>query len=101
MILRRDDFAVFVANWEDKASNVRRIANSLNIGIDSIVFVDDNPFERNIVRRELPTVKVPKLPDDPSLWAARLADAGYFETSEITTEDLNRGRLYPINSGLS
>ena len=62
MILRRDDFAVFVANWEDKATNVRRIAILLTSGFNTIVFVDDNPFERNIVRRELPMVKVPKLP---------------------------------------
>ncbi|KTC34507.1 methoxymalonyl-ACP biosynthesis protein, partial [Pseudomonas putida] len=64
MALKRSDIAVFVANWEDKASNLRRIAEQLNIGLDSLVFVDDNPAERDIVRRELPQVAVPELPDD-------------------------------------
>ncbi len=66
MILRRTDIACFVANWSDKAANIRQIAHQLNIGLDSLVFVDDNPFERNLVRDELPMVAVPEVSADPS-----------------------------------
>ena len=61
MVLKRDDIACFVANWQDKAANIRAIAQQLNIGLDSLVFVDDNPFERNLVRSELPMVAVPEV----------------------------------------
>ena len=94
MILKRDDIACFVANWQDKASNLRHIAQQLNIGLDALVFADDNPFERNIVRRELPMVSVPELPEDPALYARCLSDAGYFEALEITAEDRERVKLY-------
>ena len=94
MILRREDIAAFCVNWDDKATNLRRIAAELNIGLDALVFVDDNPFERNIVRRELPEVHVPELPEDAGLFAAIIADAGYFEALEITHEDLGRAASY-------
>jgi FkbH-like protein len=97
MVLRRDDIACFVANWTDKAANLRHIAERLNIGLDSLVFADDNPAERAIVRRELPMVAVPELPDDPTLYAACLADAGYFEARHITQEDLTRTGQYRDN----
>ena len=94
MVLRRDDIAAFVANWDDKATNLRRIAAELNIGIDALVFADDNPFERNIIRRELPMVAVPELPDDPSRYGEMIAAAGYFEGVAVTPEDRARNRLY-------
>ncbi len=94
MVLAREDFSCFVANWHDKASHIRQIAGKLNIGLDAMVFVDDNPFERNIVRRELPMVSVPELPDDPALYARCLADAGYFEGLALSAEDLERTQLY-------
>jgi FkbH-like protein len=97
MVLARSDIAAFIANWEDKATNLRSIAQRLNIGIDSLVFVDDNPFERNIVRRELPMVAVPELPEDPALYARCLADAGYFEALSVTVDDLERMRQYQAN----
>ena len=97
MLLRRTDIAAFVANWSDKATNLREIARQLNIGLDSLVFLDDNPFERNLVRAELPMVAVPEVPDDPALVPGVLADAGYFEAIAITPEDLERGRLYQSN----
>jgi FkbH-like protein len=100
MVLRETDIAAFIANWDDKATNLRRIAAELNIGLDSLVFVDDNPFERNIVRRELPEVQVPELPDDPSLFDITISDAGYFEALEITNEDLNRGGSYQVTRAL-
>jgi FkbH-like protein len=97
MLLKRNDIAAFVANWQDKASNLRAIASELNIGLDSLVFADDNPFERNLVRQELPMVKVPELPEDPALFPQCLADAGYFEALSVTDEDRERTRLYQDN----
>jgi FkbH-like protein len=97
MVLRRDDIASFVANWSDKAANIRTIADELNIGVDSLVFVDDNAFERNLVRQELPMVAVPELPDEPALIPQCLADAGYFESFSITEEDRERTNQYRSN----
>lgn len=94
MLLRRSDIACFVANWDDKATNLRRIASSLNIGLDSLVFLDDNPFERSLVRTALPMVSVPELPEEPGLYPRRLADAGYFEAVSVTDDDLLRSRQY-------
>ena len=70
----------------------------LNIGLDSLVFVDDNPAERAIVRRELPMVSVPEVPEDPTLWPATLAAAGYFESLRLTKEDLERTGQYQANA---
>jgi FkbH-like protein len=98
MLLRRADIACFTANWSDKPGNIREIAAALNIGIDSLVFVDDNPFERELVRRELPMVAVPELPEDPAYYAQCLSDAGYFESVHVTAEDLERSRQYQANA---
>ena len=98
MLLKRADLACFVANWDDKARNIREIAKRLNIGLDSLVFVDDNPFERNLVRAELPMVAVPELPDEPALYARCLAEAGYFEGVGVTDEDRERTRQYQANA---
>ena len=98
MVLKRKDIACFVANWQDKAGNLRHIAKTLNIGLDSLVFADDNPFERNLVRQELPEVQVPELPEDPSLYVETIADAGYFEALTITAEDRERGGQYRANA---
>jgi FkbH-like protein len=97
MVLRRGDIASFVANWNDKPANLRLIADELNIGLDSLVFVDDNPFERNLVREALPMVAVPEISDDPATYAQTIADAGYFEGVSITDEDRNRSRQYQGN----
>jgi FkbH-like protein len=97
MILKRSDIACFVSNWNDKASNIKHIAQQLNIGLDSLVFVDDNPFERNQVRGELPMVAVPELPEDPSLYSACIASGGYFEAVALTRDDLNRSEQYQKN----
>jgi FkbH-like protein len=98
MLLKRSDIACFVANWTDKATNLRQIASELNIGLDSLVFADDNPAERAIVRRELPMVAVPELPDDPTLFASTIAAAGYFESLRLTQEDLDRSAQYQANA---
>jgi FkbH-like protein len=97
MVLRRGDIACFVANWSNKADNLRSIAQQLNIGLDALVFVDDNPFERNLVRAELPMAAVPEVGDDPVSYAQTLADAGYFESTVISAEDRERSAQYQSN----
>ena len=97
MVLRRGDIACFAANWSDKASNLRSIAKTLNIGLDALVFVDDNPFERNLVRGELPMVAVPEVGDDPTGFPRILADAGYFEGLAVTADDRQRAGQYQGN----
>ena len=94
MLLRRDDIAVFVANWTDKATNLRTIAGRLNLGLDALVFLDDNPAERALIRRELPEIHVPELPEDPALFVPTLAAAGYFEATHLTAEDAGRAASY-------
>ena len=98
MILRRADIACFVANWDDKAANIGLIAQRLNIGLDSLVFLDDNPFERTRVREALPMVAVPEAPDEPALVPDLLALAGYFEAVALTAEDRGRTEQYRGNS---
>jgi FkbH-like protein len=98
MLLREDDIAVFQANWTDKASNLRAIAKTLNIGVDALVFLDDNPAERMQVRRELPLVGVPELPDDAALYTRALAAAGYFEAVAFSKEDRERAGYYQANA---
>ena len=94
MALKEDDISVFVANWDNKADNIRLIQKTLNIGFDSLVFLDDNPFERNIVREFLPEVVVPELPEDPSLYLQSLADLNLFETASFSEADLQRAGQY-------
>jgi FkbH-like protein len=97
MALTRKDIACFVANWDDKAKNLRHIAKTLDLGVDSLVFVDDNPAERAIIRRELPEVAVPELPDDVAFYASTVAAAGYFESVGFTADDIARNSNYAAN----
>ena len=97
MLLREHHIAVFQANWSDKASNIRVIAESLSLGLESMVFLDDNPAERMQVRKELPDVAVPELPEDPALFARTLIAAGYFEAIAFSEEDHNRASYYQDN----
>lgn len=94
MLLRLDEIAVFQANWNDKATNLRGIAAELSIGTDSLVLLDDNPAERTLVRDALPEVAVPELPADPADYPALLLAAGYFEALGFTHEDRERSGLY-------
>jgi FkbH-like protein len=98
MLLREEHIAVFQANWTDKAANLKAIAAALNIGVDALVFLDDNPAERAQVRRELPMVAVPELPDDPALYPRVLAAAGYFEAVGFSKEDRERAGYYQANA---
>lgn len=94
MILRDTHFVARRINWRPKAQNIREIAAELNIGMDSIVFIDDNPVERAAVRAELPDVLVPELPSDPALYRSALLDLGMFDTLAVTDEDRRRTQLY-------
>jgi FkbH-like protein len=97
-VLRLDDFAVFMANWENKVDNLRAIAERLNIALDALVFVDDNPVERDIVRHYLPQVEVVEIPEDPAFFVPALAASGLFETASFSIEDRTRGRYYAENA---
>ena len=98
MVLHLDDIAVFVANWDNKADNIRHIQSILNIGFDSIVFLDDNPFERNIVRENLPEVTVPELPEDPADYLEYLYPLNLFETVSFSNEDTERTKQYQVEA---
>ena len=94
MVLRMDDIAVFVANWETKVDNIRYIQSILNIGFDSMVFVDDNPFEREMVKAGIPDITVPELPEDPAEYLLYLRSLNLFETASFTEEDELRTKQY-------
>lgn len=94
MVLREDKFAAMRINWEDKASNISAIAEELNIGLDSFVYLDDSPHEREVVRKLLPEVTVPDLPEDFSEYPKFLSGLPYFETFSFTAEDTRRGQMY-------
>ena len=94
MVLRFDDIAVFVANWSNKHDNIKYIQSVLNIGFDSMVFIDDNAFERNMVRNYLPEMTVPELPEDPADYLSFLSNLNLFETNAYTDEDKERTQLY-------
>ena len=94
MVLRLDDIAAFVANWENKADNIRTIQQILNIGFDSMVFLDDNPFERNMVRENVPGVCVPELPEDPGDYLEYLYSLNLFETASYSAGDKDRTKQY-------
>lgn len=98
MVLKLSDVALFVANWQNKADNLRGIADELNLKLDSFVFVDDNPAERALIRRFLPEVAVPDLPEDPAGYIQAVARYRYFETTSFTREDAARTRFYAEDS---
>lgn len=94
MLLRPADFAALRINWRDKALNLREIAAELNLGLDALVFLDDNPAERRRVRAELPEVEVIDLPENPLHFAQALRDSVWFERLAVTEEDRLRTRQY-------
>jgi FkbH-like protein len=98
MVLRMEHIACFMANWDDKATNLARIAEQLNIGLNSLVFFDDNPAERSIVRRLRPEVAVPEVPSDPAYFIRALDRQRYFEALTISAEDLKRTEFYRADS---
>ena len=98
MILKLDDISCFIANWEDKAGNIRTIASKLNIGVDSLVFFDDNPAEREIVKKFVPEVLVVDVPEDPADYVQALSLCMPFEWGQLTGEDFKRTQSYLQNS---
>lgn len=98
MILRLEDIAVFMANWETKVDNIRAIQKILNIGFDSMVFLDDNPFERNIVRENIEGITVPELPEDPAEYLEFLYGQNLFETAAYSNADKDRTKQYQVEA---
>jgi FkbH-like protein len=98
MALRLDDFAAFRANWEDKVTNLRAMARDLSLGLESFVFLDDNPVEREWVRSQLPEVAVVELGPSPFHFVRDLDRGRYFETLSLSAEDLARAAQYRIEA---
>ena len=98
MVLKLDDIAVFMANWETKVDNIRAIQQILNIGFDSMVFLDDNPFERNMVRENIPGITVPELPEDPGEYLEFLYGENLFETVSYSGLDKDRTKQYQVEA---
>jgi len=94
MVLREEHFATMKINWSDKISNIKEIAQELNIGLDSIVYFDDDPINRELMSKAIPQIKTVDLPDDPSLYASTLMQINDFNTLVMTNEDRNRGEMY-------
>jgi FkbH-like protein len=94
MVLREDDFVAWRINWNDKAANILAIAGELNLGLQSVVFIDDNPAERARVREALPEVLVPEWPADKHLYRSALAALRCFDVASVTKEDAERTHLY-------
>lgn len=94
MILHLNDIAVFVANWNNKVDNIEYIQSILNISYDSMVFLDDNPFERNMVRSHIKEITIPELPEDPADYLNYLRTLNLFETASFTYEDEKRTLQY-------
>ena len=98
MVLKLSDIAVFQANWETKVDNIRTIQSILNIGFDSMVFLDDNPFERNMVRENIPGITVPELPEDPGEYLEYLYSLNLFETASYSQADKDRTKQYQVEA---
>lgn len=98
MVLKLEDVAVFQANWETKVDNIRTIQKILNIGFDSMVFLDDNPFERNMVRDNIPGITVPELPEDPAEYLEYLYSLNLFETASYSNMDKDRTKQYQVEA---
>ena len=98
MVLKLDDIAVFQANWETKVDNIRTIQSILNIGFDSMVFLDDNPFERNMVRENIKGITVPDLPEDPAEYLEFLYSLNLFETASYSNLDKDRTKQYQVEA---
>ena len=96
ILLKKDDFSAYRINWTDKVTNIRELADELNIGLDSMVFVDDNPTERELVKQMLPMVSVPDFPEHPYMlleFFKQLVN-DYFKVYSITEEDRKKAEQY-------
>ena len=94
MIIKPEMLASYRINWKDKAQNIAEIASELNLGLQSVVFIDDNPVERGRVSEALPEVFVPEWPRDPTHYARALESLRCFDTPHVSKEDLVRNEMY-------
>ena len=94
MVLKEDHFAAMKMNWDDKISNMKSIAEDVEIGVDSLVFVDDSKVNRDMMKHALPEVLTVELPDDPSLYLKAIEGLSAFDTMQFTAEDRRRGKMY-------
>jgi FkbH-like protein len=94
MILKEEDFSCIKINWNDKISNMKEISNELNIGLDSIVFFDDDPVNRELLRMSIPEINTIELPKEPSNYAQILRSLNDFNTLKITKDDMERKIMY-------
>tara|TARA_A100001391_G_scaffold48774_4_gene29043 strand:- start:32796 stop:34691 length:1896 start_codon:yes stop_codon:yes gene_type:complete len=94
MVIKEDHVAVFQANWNDKATNIKSIAETLSLGLESFAFIDDNAAERERVRQELPLVSTIEIGDDPSFYIERIAQSGLFDHLPLNNEDISRAASY-------
>ncbi|MCI1785954.1 MAG: HAD-IIIC family phosphatase [Bacteroidales bacterium] len=100
IVLRKEHFAAYRINWNDKATNIRELAEELNIGLDSFVFIDDNPTERELVKQSFPMIAVPDFPEQPyelPVFFKSVVDS-YFKVYSITKEDRNKTKQYKANA---
>ena len=95
-VLKKDDFVVIKANWLPKSKNMLEIANELNLGVDSLVFVDDNPAERAIINQHIPSVKTPEM-KSPETYINTIDRAGFFEVTNLSKDDLKKTQMYRDN----
>lgn len=98
MVLKPEHFAIKKINWNNKTENLIETAKELNIGLESIVFLDDSKFERELIKQQLPQVEVPELPEDPSLYTSFLRELDYFNFHKLTDDDFKRNETYRLNS---
>lgn len=96
--LKKEDFIVIKANWNTKSQNLQEIASELNLGVDSLVFIDDNPAEREIINQEFPDTPTPNIGDKPELYIKIIDRSGFFETVNISKDDLNKNEMYKQNA---
>ncbi len=96
-VLRPDDFIVIKADWENKDRNLAMTASQMDLGIDSFVFVDDNPTERGLVKKSIPSIAVPEM-ISPQTYIQTLDRNGYFETTAFSADDLKRNEMYKANA---
>ena len=96
-ILKFEDFTSFKANWDPKHINIENIAAAINIGLDSLVFIDDNPVERDIVKSQLPSVSVPEIGDNILNFIDFIEGNNFFETVNLSSDDINRNQFYAEN----
>lgn len=94
MVLKKEHLTTWQINWDDKATNLKRIASDLNIGVDSLVFIDDNPFECNLIKEQLPEVSVIQVEKNTTLLSKQLLQGGLFDTLTFSNEDKNRNKMY-------